>query len=392
MGEPIRVLSLRNVIMFGGPDTTLLGWYAQIDRSRFDVSLASFENPGAPDADLVRGMQERGVRTFSVPYGERKNVVAAVREIARIVRRERIDVIHSHDFRSDVLGWIAARMTGVPIMNTIYVWFGENSIGKVKRIEALNRLVLRRFDGLNAISEATRRDTIRLYGFRPESVTTVLSGIDVRKFDAPVDEAAVRASIGAAPDDRLLPIVARIYPEKAHTYLLKAMVPVVRAHPRAKLLVIGEGPLRPALEQEARDLGIAANVTFTGKRKDVPALLRISEFQVHPTLAEGIPLAVYEGMAAGLAVVGTDVDGTPEVVRHEQTGLLVPPKDVTALTAAILRLLENPAESRAWGAAARELIETDYSIERATGQLEAYYERMARKEAGGKRRPTRSEP
>jgi glycosyltransferase involved in cell wall biosynthesis len=377
MSDRIRVLSLRNVVMFGGPDTTLLGWYAQIDRTRFDVSLACFENAGEPQADLVRGMHELGVRTFTIPYGERKNVFAAVRALVRILREERIDVLHSHDFRSDLLGWIAARRVGIPIMNTVYVWFGVHSMGKVQYIEALNRLVLRRFDGLNAISEATRRDTIELYGFRPEHVTTVLSGIDVAKFEAPIDAAAVRASVGAAPDDRLLCFVARIYPEKAHTHLLKAMVPVVARHPNVKLLVIGDGPLRGALEQEARELGIGPNVVFTGKRKDVPSLLRVCEFMVHPTLAEGIPLAVYEGMAAGLAVVGTDVDGTPEVVRHEQTGLLVQPKDVPALSAAILRMLANPAEAKAWGDAARKLMATDYSIAHATGQLEAYYARMA---------------
>jgi glycosyltransferase involved in cell wall biosynthesis len=378
MSGPIRVLSLRNVVMFGGPDSTLLGWYAQIDRDRFDISLACFDNPGEPQADLVRGVRDLGIRTFTIPYGRRKNVFTAVRELVRIIRSERIDVLHSHDFRSDLLGWIAARWTGIPIMNTIYVWFGIHSVGKVKYIEAANRVVLRRFDGLNAICEATRRDTIQLYGFRPEKVTTVLSGIDVRNFDLEVDEAALRASIGAAADDRLLPFVARIYPEKAHTYLLKAMVPVVAQFPKAKLVVIGDGPLRGALEQEARELGIADNVIFTGKRKDVPALLRIGEFMVHPTLAEGIPLAVYEGMAAGLAVVGTDVDGTPEVVRHEQTGLLVQPKDVPALSAAICRLLANPAASKAYGDAARKLMETDYSIAHATSQLEAYYERMAR--------------
>ena len=382
MRERINVLSLRNVVAFGGPDTTLLGWYRRIDRDRFDVSLATLENEGDADRQLVAPLRELGVRTSSVPYGRYKNVPGALHRLCSIIRTDRIHILHTHDHRSDVLGYFAARWTGVPVMSTIYVWFSEHSTGKVKYLEALQRVFLRRFDGITAISEATRRDTVERYGFPADRVTTLLSGIDVERFSGPVDVAAVRASLGVGPDDRLMPYVARLWPEKAHRYLLRALAIVLAEEPRAKLLVVGDGVLRGDLEQQARELGIAGNVVFTGIRRDVPDLLRVSEFLVHPSLAEGIALAIYEGMAAGLAVVGTSVDGTPEVVTHERTGLLVPPKDVDALAAAMLRLLRDRELATRMGAAARELMAGDYSLSRATRRLEDYYRRLWRGRRG----------
>ena len=379
MKNKVNVLSIRNVIMFGGPDTTLIAWYAGIDKERFNIVLGSVENSGTEDAMLVDAMEANGIATRSIPYGPWKNLFAAVRKTVEIVRKEKIDIIHTHDHRSDMIGYLAARWAGTPVMSTIYVWFSKHSTAKMRYIEVVQRFFLRRFDGITAISEATRRDTIDDYDFPEDGVATILSGIDVAGFDGEIDEAEVRKSFGVSPDDRVLTYIARLWPEKAHTFLLQAMQKVVAEEPRVRLLALGDGILMEPLKAEVQERGLAANVTFTGIRRDVPEVLRITEFMVHPSLAEGIPLAVYEGMAAGLAIVGTDVDGIPEVVTHERTGLLVQPKDVDALAAAILRLLRDPELTRRLGKAARELMEEEYSLAHATAQLEDYYERLATK-------------
>jgi glycosyltransferase involved in cell wall biosynthesis len=139
---------------------------------------------------------------------------------------------------------------------------------------------------------------------------------------------------------------------------------------------VGAGPCLGELEGQARALGVHHRVTFTGKRQDVPQILRVCEIMVHPSLAEGIPLAVQEGMAAGLPLVGTNVDGTPEVVLHERTGLLVEVNDVPGLVQAMRRLLADPDLGRRLGAAGRHLIETKLSAARVTRQLEDVYQRV----------------
>ena len=375
MSKPLHVMSVRNVIAFGGPDTTILGWFAHLDRSRFRISLASFDNPGRPDSDFLARLQEDGVETHRIPWGGLIRMFATVRALARLIREQQVDLLHTHDTRADVIGYLAARMAGIPVMTTIYVWFQATSVPKMRYFEAIDRLFLRHFDGLTAISEATRRQTIA-FGFRPEAVETIYSGIDLRKFEAAGDPESIRRSLGAQPQDRLLVYVARFWPEKAHVALIEAFREVVRAEPRARLVLLGDGPCREAAQERARELGIAEHVIFAGNRADVPQILGACELMVHPSLAEGISLGMQEGMAAGLPVIGTDVDGTPEVVVHGKTGLLVPVNDGPALTRRCRRLLAERGFARGLGAAARELIEGKLSAERVTRQLEATYIRV----------------
>jgi glycosyltransferase involved in cell wall biosynthesis len=373
--SPLHVLHLRNVVAFGGPDTTLLGWCAHLDRAGFRASLASFENPGAPDAEFLRRLNALGVPTYSVPWGRRKRLVAAARRLVRLIREHRIDLLHTHDIRADVLGYLAARWAGIPVMTTVYVWFQSTSFTKVRHLERLDRVFLRRFDGLTAISEATRRQTIG-YGFPSDGIETVYSGIDLAKFEGDTDRAAIRRSLNVGPADPLFVYVARLYPEKAHRVLIDAMADVVRSEPAARVALLGDGPCRPQLEDQVRALGLARHVIFAGIRDDVPQVLKACDFMVHPSLAEGIALGIQEGMAAGVPVIGTDVDGTPEVVKHEETGLLIPVNDVPALSAAMRRLLADRAMAARLGGNARALIVRHLSAPTVTRHLETVYRRV----------------
>lgn len=377
MTDRLHVMNLRNVIAFGGPDTTLLGWCAHIDRSRFRVSVTSFENPGAPDARFLERLRARDIETHSIPWGRRKRLIAALSILTRLIKERRVDLLHTHDIRADVLGYLAARAAGIPVMTTIYVWFQSTSMRKIRYFEKIDRMFLRHFDGLTAISEATRQQTIS-YGFPAESVETIYSGIEIDEFNRPVDVDTTRRSLGAAPGDRLLVYVARLYPEKAHRLLIDAMQEVVKFVPNARLVLLGDGPCRNDLQMQVGALKLSAHVIFAGIRTDVPDVLRGCEIMVHPSLAEGIPLGAQEGMAAGLPVVGTNVDGTPEVVVHEQTGLLVPVNDVPQLSKAMIRLLSDRPLAQRLGAAARTLITTRLSASRVTRQVEQVYLRVHR--------------
>lgn len=375
MSKPLHVMSVRNVIAFGGPDTTILGWFAHLDRTRLRVSLASFDNPGRPDREFLERLEALEVETCRIPWGGLVRMFSTVRALAKLIREREVDLLHTHDTRADVIGYLAARIAGIPVMTTIYVWFQSTSVRKMRYFEAIDRLFLRHFDGLTAISEATRRQTVA-FGFPPESVETIYSGIDLDKFSGRVDVESVRRSLGARPQDRLMIYVARFWPEKAHVALVEALQDVVRAEPRARLVLVGDGPCRAQAQLRARELGIAEHVIFTGIRADVPQILRACEMMVHPSLAEGIALGMQEGMAAGLPVIGTDVDGTPEVILNEQTGLLIPVNDRPALAGAMQRLLADTALARRLGASARTLIETKLSAERVTRQLENTYLRV----------------
>ena len=146
--------------------------------------------------------------------------------------------------------------------------------------------------------------------------------------------------------------------------------------PDATFVFAGDGPLRIALEAEARRLGVAVRCVFLGQRSDVPALLAAADLFVLPSLYEGLPVSVLEAMAAGRPVVATAIGGTDEAVTSEETGLLVAPRDPAALASAIRRLQADPALARRLAAAARGRVERDFSSEATARQVMAIYDQV----------------
>ncbi|MCC7031555.1 MAG: glycosyltransferase [Acidobacteria bacterium] len=384
MNDRIRVLNLRDAFVFGGPDATLLGWCGGLDRGRFETAIACFENPGGVERVLLDPATDAGLRTFTVPWGPRKRVIAAVRRVVDLIRRHQIDVLHTHDWKADLVGLAAARIAGIPAMTTVYVWFGRNSLRRVRFYEWLDQQVIRHMDLVTAISDATRRDTVAR-GIPTELTRTLFSGVDVGRFDRPIDVPALRASLGIPEGHQVVGYLARLYPEKAHAVLLAAAHRVLEVKPDVTFLLVGGGPLADSLRAEADALGIGPHVVLTGTRQDVPDLLQVFDVQSHASYAEGIPLALYEGMAAARPVVGSNVDGIPEVVIHGKTGLLVPPGDPGALADGLIALLSDPVRGRALGRAGRQLIEERFGMQRILRELESTYATLA-----GRRTPGRA--
>jgi glycosyltransferase involved in cell wall biosynthesis len=206
-------------------------------------------------------------------------------------------------------------------------------------------------------------DALVVEGIPREKVKIIPNGINLAPFDAP------RTS-GPGP---VVTTVANLRPGKGHDVLLRAAAEVLRQRPDVRFQFVGDGALRAPLEQQAEDLAIAAAVTFLGHRADIAAILRDTTVFAFPSLMEAFPNGVMEAMAAELPVVASDVGGIPELVEHEHNGLLVPPGDETALAAALLSLLGDPARARALAIAGRQTIQQRYSFERMVHDFEMLY-------------------
>jgi len=221
-----------------------------------------------------------------------------------------------------------------------------------KRMVA-NRLLLSRRDRVIGVGAAVRQALIDNEGIPRNRVGVLYNGIDVDAFAASADRAEARASLGAAPDDFVILQVARLDYLKDHATALRALARIVAKVPRARLVLVGDGPERSAIELQARRLNVHGQVCLLGTRKDVVRLLPGADAYMLTSVSEGIPLTVLEAMAAGLPVVGTDVGGMSEVVADGTTGLLAPVKDDSALAECILRLAVNPQLRRQMGDAGR---------------------------------------
>ncbi len=362
-----RVVHYVDSAVFGGNEEAALQLMASLDRDRWEPVLLHHPDAGHR---LVDGAANAGVRTVPVPRVA-PGRLAGVWRLRRAIRAERPQVVHAH------LSWplacrhgvLAAWLARVPaVVGTAQLYLEPGSVGQT-------RLALRPLRRVIAVSREVKDRYQRELGYPSERLAVVRNGIRVPPSVRAADPAR-RAEMLRGGSDYLVLTPARLHPQKGHAYLLAAAALV----PEATFVLAGDGPLRGELEALAGELGIAGRCAFLGERADVADLLAAADLFVLPSLYEGLPLSVLEAMAARRPVVATAIGGTDEAVAHEETGLLVPPRDPPALAAAIRRLLHDPALADRLAAAGRQRVEREFSAESAARRVMEIYDEVL---AGG---------
>lgn len=369
----IGVMHLIHTVAYGGVESVVLNWLGAIDRARFDVHLVCFANPGGTEEPFVREAERRGFAVSRIVWNRRKPVWRAARSLAGLIRANKIDVLHTHNEYANIVGAVASFMRRVKTITTVYVrgrWGWRRNT-----IQAIDTLVLRRFDRVTAHCEETQRVMSRAL---PEhDIRTLICGFKInRDAEEPAERLARRRGRGVAADDVLLVNVARLYPEKDQAFLLRCFAEIVRRRPQARLWIVGVGPLEAELKSLAAGLNLLGHVRFLGWVESWSRLLPLCDVQVHPATIEGVSLAVGEGMAAGLPLVASEVGGLREIITHERTGLFVPHGDERKFIEQTLRLIDDAALRGKLGEAARRFIDEEYSIEVAVHRLEETYREM----------------
>jgi len=321
MTDPISLLHFTNGPTRGGAEEHILTLLRGLDRRFFRLHLVC-----APEvADKMRQDVPSDVELIPLLLRKPHQAGAALRFI-KILRSRKIEILHSHLFYSSLFASPLGALAGVPVVvETPHV--RELWRQGVKGHFAVDRLVARSLDALIAVSHANAKYLTKGKGLPARKIHVVHNGCDIRRFSVSGDASAFRASRGIAAGDPLIVVLARLEPQKGHAFLLNALPQVVGEFPRLRVIFVGDGALRADLEARARELKLETNVTFAGYQSNPTAWLSIADFTVLPSLYEGLPLVAIESLAAGKAVIATAVDGSPEVVLHEKTGLLVPPAD-----------------------------------------------------------------
>ncbi|MGB8472921.1 MAG: glycosyltransferase [Candidatus Acidiferrum sp.] len=362
-----------HTMAYGGVETSLINWVRKCDPHEFQVHVACFANPGATEEPFVQAAEGKGIKVHRVPWGRRKPLLKASRVVADLIRKEKIDILHTHNCYADCVGAVAGRRTSVKTVTTVYVW---DALGwKRNLIQFVDRCAITSFDLVTAHCEDTYRKTLEM-GFAREQVRLLTCGFEAEKAETtPEDRTQRRREMGVAPHEIVVANVARLYPEKAQEFLLHAFVKILKQAPQARLWIVGVGPLEGNLRRLATELGLDSAVKFVGFVKDLASLLLLVDIQVNPSTTEGVPLAVCAGMAAGLPVVATGVGGLPEIIRHGSTGLLVPAGDESAFVEAALRLIRDSSLRRVLGTGAQRFMSEEYSLDAAIQRVQkVYYE------------------
>jgi glycosyltransferase involved in cell wall biosynthesis len=368
--EGVAVLHFASEPVRGGAEEHMLTLLRQLDRTRYRPLLAA--HPGL--LELLRDDLPKDVASFPVELRGPRDFAGA-RHFMRILRAQRVAIVHSHMFQSSrlasPLAWAARTRAIIETPHIREHW----RKGWLKGNFVIDRMVGRFVSKYIAVSRANAEYLVNEKRLPRDKVVVVRNGIAVERFDPThVAPPGMRARIGLAPDAPIVLVLARLEPQKGHCVLLDAWLAVLEAFPRARLICLGEGALRDALETQAASLGIATAVTFPGYQANVTDWLALADFTVLPSFFEGLPLAAIESLAAGRPVIASAVDGTSEVVIPETTGLLVPAGATGPLTEAICRLLGSPEFAQKLGHTGRKLVEREFSQSRQVVETEAVYE------------------
>jgi len=222
--------------------------------------------------------------------------------------------------------------------------------------------------------EEIRKVMIKDNGLAPEKIVSIPTGVDLRRFDFAIKGSKVRNEWGISPETPLVGIVAIIRSEKGHPYFVEAARRILKAKPETKFLIVGNEPKGDTITRRIKALGLEKEIIMAGLRDDIPEVLAALDIFVLPSLGvEGISQAIAQALAMKKPVVSTRVGGTPEVIIHNQTGLLVPPANAEALSQAILELLDDREKAKRLGENGRRLIEEKISLEIMLNKIEALY-------------------
>ena len=293
----------------------------------------------------------------------------------RLCRREKFDLVATHTSKGGFLGRLAARLAGAPNIVHHAHGFAFNKVlpPLTRRFYiALERFAARAGDFIISVNDEHCSMAVELGIEGPERIRTIHNGIDVGAFAVP-DRTAVRKHLGFGESQLLIGAVGRLAPQKGYVYLIQAFHLLSGLFPSARLVIVGTGPLANELNGEAHRLGVADRVDFLGFRRDIPELLAAFDVYAQPSLWEGHSISLIEALAAGRAIVASDIDGNREVVDHGKTGLLVKPADPETLASGITKLLTDPALARQLAANARRAAIVRFSQESMVRQnLDAY--------------------
>jgi glycosyltransferase involved in cell wall biosynthesis len=377
----VRLLELRNTYKWGGgPDKTILLSAEQHDRTRVVVVVTYIRDVRDQEFRITDKARARGLTYYEIPeHG--KFDLRVLRAIRDIVIHHDINLIHSHDYKSDLFAYLVRRWLWrrpIALVSTAHAWVMLGARGEFYR--RLDLWLMRRFNHLLAVSQATK-DEMTAAGVSAANISVVHNAIDTEVWSPLQTTTNLREELGIGQAFPVIGYVGRIMPEKDLDTWLHVAALVAQKYPSARFVLVGEGrdgtTLRH-LQKLATTLGISAQVIFTGYRESlVPAYATFDIF-VLTSRREGLPNSILEAMAMGLPVVTTDVAGTSELVFDSVTGFVLPQGDVHGIAQEIIALADNHQLRLRMGTGGRKRVEQEFSFTKRLRRVEELYEQSLR--------------
>lgn len=349
---------------------------------KFELHVACPNLPGELNSELLKYK----VKIHNIPFSSTFDLVS-IRMLRRIILKNNIDIVHSHQERTLLHAYLATRF----LKKRPYVLQTEHnrSIDGWEEYVSKNMFVFigsillgNRIDKYIAVSKAVKNFLVQKQKIKNENVAVIPNAVNTSIFKKIYeDENRIinRSKFGIKEEEIIIGTVARLELQKGHTYLLQAAKLCIEENRNIKFLLVGDGSLRQKLICESKDLGILENVIFMGWRTDIPELMRCMDIFLLPSLWEGMPLVVLEAMSTGIPVIATKVSGTPEIIHHNKNGLLIEPKNIGDMYEKLKYLIKNSDERHRLSMNAQIYINESFTAEIMTGKIESIYSELYEK-------------
>jgi len=345
---------------FYGAEAVLLGLCAELQRQRHAPFIVSIGPPGCGERPIEQIARSRSIEVHPIRMVPGPNPRGAAR-LLRLARHERADILHTHGYKGDILlGFIPARWRPAPLVTTVHGYTDVSWFDRVAIYNRLDRLALRRADRVVLVHHGMTQTPglNRLDDPRWRVIENGIAGLDDRGDEGHVDPDVIARTAGRHP---VIGAIGRLSPEKGFDTLIRAFREILRSYPEGRLLILGEGPERDALERLAAQLAISDNVLMPGYRPDGRRYLRLFDVFVLPSHSEGLPMTILEAMQAATPIVASRVGGVPAVLAEGKGGLLTTPGDEAGLVKAIDTVLHADEDTVRMQTFSRERVLARYS-------------------------------
>lgn len=376
--DRIKIAYILTPITFGGAEKVSLNFLRAVNRCRFDLRPILLTRPWEDEPYFAREIRQMGYAYDTLPVavktgGDPLRVPRVAQGVYSLLKRGGFDLVHTQGYFADICGLPVARLLGLPGISTCHGFIDNDR--KLKTYNFLDKCSLRLCRSVIAVSEGIRDELVRS-GLLASRIAVIPNAVAPPCGGGAALEALRqqrRGSLGLGANEPVVGYLGRLSEEKGLVHLIEAIAAMRSASTPVRLLLVGDGPQRAALERQVQTLGLDGLVVFAGFQTDAETWLPAFDIFALPSLTEGTPMALLEAMAAGVPVIASAVGGVPKVVTDGVNGLLVLPADVAALVGGLQTLSGNPELRGRLGSAGEETIRANYGIESWSRTIEGLY-------------------
>ncbi|MCK4905794.1 glycosyltransferase [bacterium] len=367
--DKINILYLIATLDVGGAEKQLVELAKRIDKEKFNPIVCCLTRGG----HLLENELKKAEIEYFILGKKFKFDFSVVFELIHFLKQENIHILHTRMFTSNAFGRIAGIFSHIPIIiateDGIDIW--------KSKFRLFIDWVLSHFtDKIICVSEGVRNFYHRYTGIPLSKLITIYGGVEIT--DKINTDEQKKEEFGFERNSTIITTIGRLVPSKGIKYLLYTVAKIVEHSPNVRFLIIGEGPQKDELKGLAEKLEINKYVVFTGIRKDIQAILAITDIFVLPSTSEGFGISILEAMAKTKPVVATSVGGIPEIIQNGINGFLVPPRSAKSLASAIISILENPQKGVEMGINGRKRVEKYFSIDETVRKTEELYKTLVK--------------